>query len=59
MTFIDETTSRTDLEEAIISEDGLYRSLDEGKFLNGAYTDDELRAAIRQWIEEGDECAHS
>lgn len=55
--FINENTSRTDLEEAIISNDSLYRSLDEKRFLNGGYSDTELLEAVRDWIEAGDECA--
>ena len=55
--FIDENTSRDDLEFAIIDDRDLYSSLDEQRFLNNGYTDSELRAAIVAWIEAGDECA--
>lgn len=55
--FIDETTSRTDLEVAILNDRDLYARFDEQKFLNAEYTDAELLAGIRSWIEEGDECA--
>lgn len=57
MTFIDENSSRADLEAAIINEASLYVSFDEQKLLSGEYTDDELRARIVAWIEAGDECA--
>lgn len=52
-----DTASRSDLEVAILEEDGLYNSLDEERFLAGGYSDDELRDAIREWILAGDECA--
>lgn len=55
--FIDETTSRADLEVAILSDRDLYARFDERKLLNSEYTDAELLAGIRSWIEEGDECA--
>lgn len=55
--FIDENTSRTDLEEAIVGNDALYRSLNEQRFLNEGYSDAELLEAVRNWIEAGDECA--
>ena len=55
--FIDADTSRTDLEVAIITNDDLYRSLDEQRFLHGGYSTAELLEAVRSWIEAGDECA--
>jgi hypothetical protein len=54
---IDETTSRADLEFAIISERDLYNSINEARFLNGRYTDAELLTIIQGWIVSGDECA--
>ncbi len=57
MAFIDQNTSREDLQVAIINNADLYRSFDERRFLNDEYTNDELRAAITDWIEAGDECA--
>lgn len=57
MLFIDENTSRADLEAAIINEASLYASFDERKLLNAEYTDEELRDGIQSWIELGDECA--
>lgn len=55
--FINDATSRTDLEEVIVANDSLYRSLDEQRFLNEDYSDAELLSAVRSWIEAGDECA--
>lgn len=53
MTFIDENTSRADLEDAAIVECGLdIAAVD-------AATDAELLAMVRKWILEGDECAAS
>lgn len=57
MTFISETTSREDLQCAILSENDLYRQFDETKFLDDGYTTEELRAAVIAWIEAGDETA--
>lgn len=57
MTFIDETTSRDDLQGIILNEDALYALVDETKFLNDEYSDAELRSIIVSWIEAGDECA--
>lgn len=54
---IDENTSRADLEMEIIANADLYASFDEAKLLNQEYTDAELLAGIRAWIEAGDECA--
>lgn len=51
---IDETTSREDLEFAIIENDDLYRSLDEQRFLDGGYTTEELREAVTAWIAADD-----
>jgi len=55
--FIDETTSREDLENAIISEDELYYSLDEQKFLNREYEKSELLEHVQNWVEAGNEAA--
>jgi hypothetical protein len=57
MTFIDANTPRADLEAVIVNEASLYARFDEARLLNSEYTDDELRAEIQNWIEEGDECA--
>ena len=57
--FIDKTTSRTELELAILIEPGLYECFDEQRFLNSKYSDDELRQVISDWIAEGDECARA
>lgn len=57
MLFIDQNTSRADLEAAIINEASLYTRFDEQRLLNSEYSDDELRAEIQNWIAEGDECA--
>jgi len=53
---IDELSSRADLEAAILLEPELYATFDEQKLLNDGYSDDELLAGIRAWIEAGDEC---
>jgi hypothetical protein len=55
MQMIDESTSRAELEVAILSEPSLYARLDESKLLSGGYTDDGLREAIVAWIEAGNE----
>jgi hypothetical protein len=57
MTFINETTSREDLEVIIFNERSLYDMFDETKFLADGYSSDEMRAIITAWIEAGDECA--
>jgi hypothetical protein len=57
MTFIDQNTSREDLQIAILNERALYSMVNEAKFLNDEYSDDELLTIIRDWIEAGDECA--
>lgn len=56
MTFIDENTSRIDLQCIILNEKELYSKFDETKFLNDEYTTEEMREAIIEWIEAGDEC---
>ena len=43
---IDKTTSRTELELAILIEPGLYERFDEQRFLNSKYSDNELRQVI-------------
>jgi hypothetical protein len=55
--FISEDSSRTDLEAAILSENSLYYSLDEERFMSGRYSTAELYEAVMTWIEQGDECA--
>lgn len=57
MTFIDQNTSREDLQIAILNNADLYRSFDERRFLNDEYTNEELHAVIAAWVEAGDECA--
>jgi len=57
--FISEDSSRTDLEAAIFSENSLYSSLDEERFMGGGYSTEELYKAVMTWIEQGDECAAS
>jgi len=57
--FISEDSSRTDLEAAIFSENSLYYSLDEERFMGGGYSTEELYEAVMTWIEQGDECAAS
>lgn len=57
--FIDSTTSRTDLEVAIINDAGLYAKFDEKRLLADGYTTEEMHAIIVAWIESGDECAAS
>lgn len=59
MTFINEQTSREDLQVAILNERALYAMVNEAKFLNDEYSNEELRGFIQNWIEEGDECALS
>jgi hypothetical protein len=54
--FINEATSRADLEATIVGDASLYASFDEARLLNSGYSDDELRAGITAWIEAGDEC---
>lgn len=51
MTFIDETTSRADLEIAAIFECNLDCAAAE------AASDADLRDMINAWVEAGDECA--
>lgn len=51
MTFLDETTSRADLEIAALFECGLDCDV------VAKAADAELLAMIRNWIEAGDECA--
>jgi hypothetical protein len=53
MTFIDETTSRADLEIAAIFECNFELSKIE------AATNEQLREMISEWIANGDECAKS
>jgi len=55
--FISEDSSRTDLETAILSENSLYYSLDEERFMSGGYSTKELYEAVMTWIEQGDECS--
>jgi hypothetical protein len=55
--FISENSSRKDLEAAILSENSLYYSLDEERFMSGGYSTEELYEAVMAWIEQGDECA--
>lgn len=55
MIYIDENSSRADLELAVLAERELYDSLDEARLLNGGYSDRELYEAIQAWIEEGSE----
>lgn len=57
MTFIDETTSRQDLQLAILSDNDLYSQVDEKKFLDDGYSTEELYGIIGRWVQEGDECA--
>jgi hypothetical protein len=54
---IDHTTSRQDLEMVILENNSLYYQLDEKRFLKKLYTTEDLLAAVRSWIETGDECA--
>lgn len=51
MTFLDETTSRADLEIAAIFECGFDCAIVESA------TDSELLDMVRDWVEAGDECA--
>jgi hypothetical protein len=53
--FINEKTSRSDLEVIILDNDELYKSFDENKLLNGLYTTQELLDKITEWIESGNE----
>lgn len=46
-----DTATRKELEEAAICEPGLYEALDEQKLLSETYETEELRAAIKDWIE--------
>lgn len=55
--FIDHTTSRVDLEAAIVSDSDLYAQFDEQRLLNNGYTTEQLRSMIIEWILAGDECA--
>ena len=55
--FIDENTSRADLEGIIVSEPGLYAQFNETRLLNDGYTTQEMLQIIQAWIEAGDECA--
>ena len=55
--FISESSTRAELEAAIVSEKALYGSFDETLLLNGGYTTAQLFEAITAWIEAGDECA--
>lgn len=55
MLFIDHNTSRTDLEVAILSDNSLYAMVNEQKFLDAKYSDEELRDIITDWIEAGNE----
>lgn len=57
MTFIDQNTSREDLQIAILNERALYAMVDEAKFLNDGYSSEELYEIIGAWVEAGDECA--
>jgi hypothetical protein len=50
-------SSRTDLEAAILSENSLYYSLDEERFMSGGYSTEELYEVVMEWIEQGDECS--
>ena len=54
---IDHTTSRQDLEMVILENDSLYYQLDEQRLLGKGYTTEQLRTAVLNWIEAGDECA--
>lgn len=51
MTYLDETTSRADLEIAAIFECNIDCAIVE------TATDEELLSMVRTWIEAGDECA--
>jgi hypothetical protein len=53
--FIDENTTRAQLESAIACEDDLYSQFDEQKLLGGYYTTEELRSAVVSWIHAGNE----
>ena len=57
MTFVDENTSREDLQCIILNDRGLYNMFDEERFLDDDYTTTELRERIAEYIEAGDECA--
>jgi hypothetical protein len=57
MTFLDENTSREDLQCVIINDGELYATVDEAKFLADGYATPELLAIVREFIEAGDECA--
>lgn len=50
------TMTRPELECLIIGEPTLYATLDESRFLDAGYSDDELRAAVTAWVSAGDEC---
>lgn len=47
--------SRADMEVEILDNDSLYAKFDEARLMNSEYTDEEMRAVIQEWIEEGDE----
>ncbi len=53
--FISEDSSRTDLEAAILSENSLYYSLNEERFMGGGYSTEELYEAVMTWIEQNNE----
>ena len=59
MTFIDQNTSREDLQIAILNDRALYSMINEAKFLNDEYSNEELLNIIQGWVEAGDECALS
>jgi hypothetical protein len=55
--FIDHTTTRHKLEEAIVSDPDLYAQFDEQRLLNDGYTTEQLRSIAVSWVIAGDECA--
>ena len=57
MLFIDENTSRADLEAAIVNDANLYAQFNEKRLLADGYSTEELRQIIEAWILAGDECA--
>ncbi len=52
---ITDNSNRSDLEMALLLEPSLYASLDEQRLLSGSYSDQELRDAIAEWVEAGNE----
>lgn len=52
-----ETMTRSEMEMEVLSNGSLYATFDEKRLLDGQYSDDEMRGAIREWIIAGDECS--